>query len=408
VTAGRRLGWLDCGSGVSGDMLLGAVVDAGVPLELLQRTLAGLRVEPVELTAEPVRRGGVAATRVRVHVPAAAPRRGPAEVAGVLAAAELDPEVRRVSLRVFELLAAAEATAHGTPVGEVHFHEVGALDALADVVGGVAGAAALGVTTWYAGPVATGSGTVSAEHGPMPVPTPAVLALLTAAGAPVRLGGPSAELATPTGAALLAGLVDAWTEPPPMTPRHSGRGAGERQVADRPNVVSIVVGEPAPAVGGPSGSDAGEAVVIAANVDDLDPRVWPGVLARLLAAGAADAWLTPILMKKGRPAHTVQALAAPAAADAVRAVLHRETTTIGTRSWPVAKHALQRRAVTVTVHGHPVRVKVASLAGSAVTATPEFDDVAELAARLGIPVRAALAAAVSAVEAAGLAPAADR
>jgi uncharacterized protein (TIGR00299 family) protein len=406
---GHRIGWLDCTSGVSGDMLLGALVDLGVPLAELQRTVDALRAGPIRLEAGPARREGVAATRVEVRYPTEdLPRRGPADVARLLAAADLAPSVRDRATAVFDRMARAEAAAHGTD--DVHFHEVGALDALADVVGVVAGFATLELHALYCGAVATGSGVTTSEHGQLTVPAPAVLQLLRDAGAPATFGGPPVELATPTGVALLVELVDVFGAPPPLRPEAAGRGAGSREVPDRPNVVSLIVGTSEPQHSAPAeeGADGGGgAVLLAANVDDLDPRLWPAVIGRLLAAGAVDAWLTPIVMKKGRPAHTVQALSPPAAAEAVRRALHRETTTIGARSWSVRKHALTRREATVEVAGCPVRVKVASLDGEVLTATPEYDDVAAAAERAGLPVRLALDAAVAAVEAAGLSPAVE-
>jgi uncharacterized protein (TIGR00299 family) protein len=239
--------------------------------------------------------------------------------------------------------------------------------------------------------VTLGSGSVRAAHGVLPVPAPAVLALLAEAGAPVQAGAVAQESCTPTGAALLAATVSSWGPLPPMRVTATGHGAGGRDHPEVPNVLRVVLGEP---VAG--GSAHPEALVLEANVDDLDPRLWPGVLTALLAAGASDAWLTPILMKKGRPAHTLSVLTAPASADAVRKVVFTETSTIGMRETVVDKRALDREMRTVAVDGVDVRVKVALLDGEVVNVAPEYDDVAAAAVHLGRPVKAVLAAAVAA------------
>jgi uncharacterized protein (TIGR00299 family) protein len=316
-------------------------------------------------------------------------RRTLPDVRRLLDGADLDSVVRDRALSTFVRLADAEAAVHGIDPDAVHFHEVGALDAIADIVGACAGFAWLGLQELHASPVALGGGRVQAEHGTLPVPAPAVLELLRCAGAPGYGGPVDVELCTPTGAALLAAWVSSYGSMPPVTPTAVGAGAGTRALpGDVPNVLRLVVGEPAPRQAAPPADDS---LVVEANVDDLDPRLWPAVLARLLDAGAADAWLTPILAKKGRPAHTVHALCDAAHADAVRSVLHAETTTIGVREYPVAKRPLERTESTVDVDGRPVRVKVAWLDGRVVNAGPEYDDVAAAAAALGRPVKEVLA-----------------
>ncbi|HYX94536.1 MAG TPA: nickel pincer cofactor biosynthesis protein LarC, partial [Geodermatophilus sp.] len=327
-----RVGWLDLGSGVSGDMLLGALVGAGVPPATLSAALEPLGL-PITLRREEVRRGGLAAVRVHVDVPAEdQPHRTWADVRVLLD--RLAEPLRSSASDVFAALARAEAAVHGVPADDVHFHEVGALDAVADVVGVCAGVADLGLDRLVASPIALGSGSVRTAHGRLPVPGPAVLALLADASAPAHGGPAGEELATPTGVALVTSLASGYGPLPPMRPTRTGTGAGGRDPADRPNVVRLVVGE-ALAAESPQ-----QVVVLETNVDDLDPRAWPAVLADLLAAGALDAWLTPVLMKKGRPAHVVSALAEPVAVPAVRAVLFRETTTLGVRESGVARQVL--------------------------------------------------------------------
>ncbi len=393
MSGGDRIAWFDVSAGASGDMTLGALVGAGAPLAVLQAAVDAIGVEPVRLIASQVRRAGLAATRVDVQVARSDQHRSWPDVRSLLEAADLDEPVRRQALDVFARLAGAEAEAHGTTDDEVHFHEVGALDSIADVVGAAAGLHSLGITTAVASAVTVGGGSVRTAHGLLPVPVPAVLALLRDAGAPVQSGPLEHEACTPTGAALLASVVTSWGSMPAMTVVATGTGAGGRDDDTVPNVLRLVVGERAGSAGDvpPEG-----ALVLEANVDDLDPRLWPGVLSALLAAGASDAWLTPILMKKGRPAHTLSVLTSSDRAEAVRDVVFRESSTIGVRSHAVDKHALDREMRTVDVRGQAVRVKVARLAGEVVNAAPEYEDVVAAAAALGAPVKSVLAEAVAA------------
>jgi uncharacterized protein (TIGR00299 family) protein len=306
----------------------------------------------------------------------------------ILTEAALTPAVRDGALAVFERLAIAEGRVHRISPDEVHFHEVGALDALADVVGVIAGSDHLGLSRLTASPVALGSGSARGAHGVVPVPGPAVLELL--AGIPVVGGAAPFEMCTPTGAALVAHLVDEWTTLPPMRPLRVGLGAGGRDPAELPNLVRLVLGEPV------TPAEASGAVVLETNVDDLDPRLWPGVLDELLAAGASDAWLTPILMKKGRPAHTLSVLCAPDAVPTVRTAVFATTSTIGLRTLPVGKVALDRSQCTVEVLDGRVGVKVAWEDGRIVNVSVEFDDVAALARERGLPVKEVLRAATAA------------
>jgi uncharacterized protein (TIGR00299 family) protein len=270
----------------------------------------------------------------------------------------------------------------------VHFHEVGALDAIADVVGAAAGLHALGLSSLTASTVSLGSGSTRGAHGPLPLPAPAVLELLR--GVPVGAGAVPGEMTTPTGAAILATVVDGWGELPPMSLLRTGSGAGRRDPAEVANVLRLVLGDPLDA---PT-----QAALLETNVDDLDPRLWPGVLQRLLAVGASDAWLTPILMKKGRPAHTLSVLCTEATVAEVQRVVFTETSTIGLRTQRVGKVALARTETAVDVDGHRIRVKVASYDGKVVTTNPEYDDVAAAAAALGRPVKDVLLAAQTATK----------
>jgi hypothetical protein len=386
-----KLGWLDCSAGVSGDMLLGALADLGAlgGLPALVDSLAtlGVTVEPTEVT-----RGGLRAIAVTVAAPPDQPARRLADVTEVINAAAVPDEVRDRAIETFVRLAEAEAHVHGTTAGEVHFHEVGAVDSIIDVLGVCLGLHALGLDALVVSPIALGGGSANTAHGTIPVPTPAAIGLLT--GTPlVGHGGPvDVELATPTGIAIVAEWATSSGSMPAMTIDAVGVGAGRREIADHPNVVRLVVGSLED-----NRSDADDGwLTIEANVDDLDPRLWPGVLDRLLAAGAADAWLTPILMKKGRPAHTVSALTGRDAVAAVREVLVTETSTIGVRSNPVSKYALERSWITVDVDGQKIRVKLAHDGARRTNVAPEFDDVAAAADALGAAVKDVLARATAA------------
>jgi uncharacterized protein (TIGR00299 family) protein len=379
--------WVDASSGASGDMLLGALVGAGVPVEVMQAAIDAVAPEPIALRVEEVRRSGLAATRVHVEVAESHHHRTWRDVRALLGDADL-------AVAVFQRLAVAEATVHGTTPDEVHFHEVGALDAIADVVGVCAGFAHLGATSVTVSPVAVGSGTIQAAHGTLPVPPPAVAELLR--GVPSYAGDVPMELCTPTGAALLTTLATAWGPQPAMSVGTIGVGAGGRDPAGHANVLRLFSG-----VGsrlgpdGPHTSTTGGPLLLECNVDDLDPRVWPAVIAALLEAGASDAWLTPILMKKGRPAHTLSALVDGEHAASVRTAIFRQTSTIGLREQPVTKHALEREFTSVDVGGQTISVKLARHDETVVNAQPEYDDVARAAAVLDRPVADVLAEATA-------------
>jgi uncharacterized protein (TIGR00299 family) protein len=376
--------WIDASSGASGDMLLGALVGAGVPVEVLQTAVNAVAPEPVALRVETVRRGALAATRCHVEIADSVHHRTWRDVRALLEAASLDDAVRALAIRVFERLAVAEATVHGTSADEVHFHEVGALDAIADVVGVSAGFVHLGATTVTVSPVAVGSGSVRTAHGTLPVPPPAVAELLR--GVPSYAGpagAPEMELCTPTGAALLTTLATDWGPQPAVAVDAIGVGAGGRDPEGHANVLRLFTGFE---TGLRPSSTTGTPLLLECNVDDLDPRVWPAVITALLEAGASDAWLTPILMKKGRPAHTLSALVDSARAPEVRDAIFRQTSTIGLREQPLAKHALAREIVSIEVDGQQVPVKLARHEGVVVNAQPEYDDVARAAAALGRPV----------------------
>jgi uncharacterized protein (TIGR00299 family) protein len=395
-----RAAWIDATAGVAGDMLLGALTDAGAPLEAVQAAVDAVIPATVRLTAERVTRAGLRATHVQVELLRAdQPHRAWTAIRALLGRAALPEPVRERALLVFARLAEAEARVHCVPVEQVHFHEVGAWDSIADVVGVSAALHALGISSLTVSQIAVGAGRVSTAHGELPVPVPAVAEL--AVGWRVFAGG-QGELATPTGMALLTALAQASEELPSLELRATGVGAGSRDIPGRPNVVRALVGSP-PQSERDTG-DPGDAVVLEANIDDLDPRVWPGVLAALLDAGASDAWLTPALMKKGRPAHTLSVLSRPDRVDALRALVFRETTTLGVREHLVRKTALARFWAEAEVFGARLPVKVGHQDGVIVQVTPEFDPAARVAADNGLQVRTVLTAAERAAAAQGLTP----
>jgi hypothetical protein len=384
-----RLGWLHCASGVSGDMLLGALVSLGVldPTSLPDRLGVAATVTVTETS-----RAGIAATAVNVTPAAEQPPRRLPDILDLLTRADLPEPVRAAAGRVFGRLATVEAALHGATPDTVHFHEVGGVDAIVDIAGACLGLHALGLDQLIVSPIALGGGTARSAHGSLPVPVPAVLGLL-AGSSLTSYGGPvDVELATPTGIAVLAEHAAGSGAMPALDVEAVGSGAGSRDLGGHPNLLRLVVGT---ASERPT-RDADGWLTIAANVDDLDPRLWPAVLEAVLAAGAADAWLTPIVMKKGRPAHTVTALTTSAAAAAVREVLTAETSTIGLRESPVTKHALDRSWISTRVAGQVVKVKLATVDGRVRNVSPEYDDVAAAAVATGLPAKEILARAAAA------------
>ena len=384
--------WFHPFSGIAGDMALGALLDAGADHGDVIGMLGALPV-PEGVTVEIVQRAGVRATRVIVPDEPDHHHRPYADVRALIGAARLPPRVEARAQTVFARLAAVEGHIHDVDPDDVEFHEVGSLDAIVDVVGTCAALEVLGVDEVRCASVAVGTGTVRAAHGLLPNPAPAVVALLAGAGAPTHGVDVRVELTTPTGAALVAALATGFGPLPAMTATAVGYGAGTRDVDGRPNVVQVVVG--AAAATGPALQSPGQPVtVLEVNVDDATGETLAHAVGVLLAAGAHDAWITPIVMKKGRPAHTVSVLADPALAPELAALLCAETGSLGVRGHTIERWPRGRVEAVVDVDGERVRVKI-----GAGRVKVEHDDAAAAAAALGRPLRDVVGAAEAAARA---------
>ena len=386
-----RLLYIDCVAGVAGDMLLGALIDAGADLQRVRAGLDGLRVDGLRLELSRGERHGIDCARLEVIAPRErAPRRLP-EVRDLIDAAGLPERARARAQETFRRLAEAEGAVHAVPAEEVHFHEVGAIDALADVCGVALALEDLGVERLACSPLPVPRGLVSSDHGALPLPAPATLELLR--GAPLHGVDVTAELVTPTGAALVAALCEGYGPLPPMRLEAVGYGAGARELDERPNLVRVLVGEPL-------ASDAAAAPVslIETNLDDLSPELVPDAAGAAIAAGALDVWSTPAVMKKGRPGLVLSALARPEREGAVAEAILRGTTALGLRIAHLERIELERDLQTVRVDGEPVRVKVGRLDGELLNLAPEHDDCMRVAAGSGRSVKSVWAAALAAAE----------
>jgi hypothetical protein len=371
----RTVAWFNCFCGIAGDMALGALLDAGADPDAVREILAGLGVPGWELVVAGTLRGGIVATDVKVDVAESGVVRTATHILGLIEEADLPDRVRRRALAVFGALGEVEARLHGRPVEQVHFHEVGGVDAIVDIVGVCAALEVLDVGEVHVGPIAQGQGMIRTAHGHLPIPAPATAELLR--GAPVFGTGVNLELTTPTGAALMAALATRFGTMPAMSVAAVGYGAGDRELDDRPNVAQVVIGETATPLG------TGQQVqLLETNVDDVTGETLAHAIDRLLAAGAHDAWVTPVVMKKGRPAHVLSVLGDPATAGALADVMLAETGSLGVRAVALQRWPRARSETEVLVDGHPVRLKVASA-----RVKVEYDDAARVAALSGRPLR---------------------
>lgn len=381
--------WIDAGNGCAGDMLLAALIDAGADVDDIRAGLARLRVKEIDIAAEQVRRHGLRARHVVVTAPETDHARHIADIHALIETAALPAAVTRFATAVFDRLADAEAAVHGIDRDHVHFHEVGALDAIVDVVGCALGLNALGLldATVTVSPIAVGGGAVTAAHGRLPVPPPAVLALLTDAAAPIAAHTATRELCTPTGAALLVTLADEYGPMPGCVPRKVGVGAGTADPPGHANVVRVVIGDDTATAPAWLSSTM---TLVDTTVDDLDPRLWPEILTALRDAGAADAWYSTVTAHKGRPGVLLSVLTVDDRVDGVCAAIFAQTSTLGVRLHPVHRRALPRDSVVVDYRGVPVGVKRGYLGGEVVTAQPEYEDARAAAAATGRPLRRVL------------------
>jgi pyridinium-3,5-bisthiocarboxylic acid mononucleotide nickel chelatase len=373
-----RVVHFDCFSGISGDMTVAALIDAGIDAAALCRGIESLGL-PIQLEINKIRKGGFAATEFRVEAAEEHTHRGLPEVEEILSRGALTVGQRDLALRIFRRLAQAEATAHGMPVERVHFHEVGALDSIADIVGAAIGLDLLGAEHFTSRSVPTGSGMVKCAHGMMPIPAPGTAALLK--GVPLAASSLKAELTTPTGAAILTTVVQEWIEYPLMTIDKIGHGAGRREFVEQPNLLRIFVGEAELA------RDRDQVWVLETNLDDLPAEVIGYCYDLLLSAGALDVFTTPIFMKKNRPGVLLSMLAPEANLSALEEILFRETTTFGIRRYPVTRSKLQRRACIVETPWGNVQGKLGWQDGRPAMFSPEYEDCARLARERGIALR---------------------
>ena len=388
----ERLVYFDCASGASGDMLLGAVVDLGLPLERLCGELAKLSVPGYRVESSPVKRGGIASTKVDVIAEAGdQPHRHLRHVLAILEGSTLEPRIKQRAAALFGRLAEAEAAVHGTTPEKVHFHEVGAIDSIVDIVGGVIALDWLGPARFVASPLNVGTGTVTMAHGTLPVPPPATARLVT--GVPVY-GAGEGELLTPTGALMITSYASEYGALPPMRIERIGHGAGGRDPKGRPNVLRLLVGEAVAGTAVTASSD--RVLVLETEVDDGSPQLLGPLFERLLAAGALDAFFTPVQMKKGRPGVLVSVIAPPALREAVEEILFRETTTLGVRRSEWERSALDRETASVETAYGPIRVKIGRRHGVVYNASPEFDDCHKAAAENTVAIKEVLAAALAA------------
>ena len=371
-----RLAYLDCFSGVSGDMLLGAIIDCGVSVGDLRGELAKLRLDGYNLSATRVTRSGLAATQAVVEVAGAPAPRTLGDVLGIIDQSSLPHEDREKAARIFQRLAEAEAKVHGETVEAVHLHDVGAVDAIVDVMGTLAGLRLLDVHEVFASPLPAGAGAVDGPHGKLPVPAPATLERLSRANAPLRpADGASGELVTPTGAAILT-IVGRF-ERPAMTLERAGYGAGSREIEGRPNVLRIWLGERIE-------RGVRQMVLIETNIDDMTGEMLGYARDKLLHAGAADVWFTSIQMKKGRPGVALSVICGEAQEEEIARLLLRETSTLGVRVRPVHRWEAERELLEFESSLGPASVKVKRLAGEPPTIAPEYEACKRLAEATGL------------------------
>src|SRR6202795_2505810 len=388
-----KLAYFDCFSGISGDMTLGALVDAGCSADLLRAELKSLQVPGWTLTTEKVWKNGMAATYVRVETEDQQKHRSLATILEILNSSHLASPVRDRASRIFQKLGEAEAYVHDAPIEKVHFHEVGAVDAIVDIVGSCIGFHALGIERFACSPLNVGGGTAKMAHGMLPVPAPATARLLQ--GAPTFSNGVQRELVTPTGAALVATLCDSFGPQPPMSVSAIGYGAGTADLPGQPNVVRILVGEAAEKT--VAGFDE-EIAVIEANLDDMNPQIYGYFSEKALAAGALDVYTTPVQMKKNRPGTLLTVLCKPQDTNALMSLVFAETTTFGARTYRAQRRILPRESLNVSTTFGDVRIKISRVNGRILHVAPEYDDCRKLAVEKNVPLQRVISEALRAYQ----------
>ncbi len=388
-----KLAYFDCFSGISGDMTLGALVDAGVPVEQLRAELQGLDVPGWRISAEKVWKNGMSATHVRVKTEDTHTHRSLTTILGIFEKSKLAGPVKERASTIFWKLAEAEASVHNVTLEKIHFHEVGAVDAIVDIVGACVGFAALGIERFACSALNVGGGTAKMAHGILPVPAPATAKLLM--GKPTYSNGVLKELVTPTGAAIVATLCDSFGPQPAMAVSAIGYGAGTTDLEDQPNVMRLMIGE---AVQKNEWGTEESIRVLEVNLDDMNPQIYGYFLEKALAAGALDIFATPVQMKKNRPGMLITVLCAPADEGKFQEMLFAETTTLGVRSTLAQRRILPREWVKVSTRFGEVRMKVARVNGLVRQVSPEFEDCRKLAEEKKVPLQEVLDAALRAWE----------
>jgi uncharacterized protein (TIGR00299 family) protein len=375
-----KIAYFDLIAGASGDMILGALIDAGLPEDKLREGLSALKLTDFELQARRVDKNGFTATKVDVLVRDDVPERHLPDIEAIITSSDLPSQIQEQAIAIFRRLGKVEARIHGTPLDHVHLHELGGVDTIVDVVGVLLGLKMLGIEKINVSPVPLGRGFVSGAHGQIPLPAPATVALLQ--GVPVIGSELEMELVTPTGAVLLISLAESFGQIPTMTLQAVGYGAGGRDLPI-PNVLRLLIGEQVETGIGSSSS----LVMLETNIDDLNPEIYEYIMKQLFEAGALDVFLTPIQMKKNRPATLLQVLAKPEDASKMRDLLFEETTTLGVRQALVQRYALDREIREVQTAYGMVRVKVAHLGSGKIKVAPEYEDCRKLAKAQGVPIR---------------------
>ena len=375
-----KTAYFDAFSGLSGDMIVGAILDCGADFAALEHAITAMPIKGYRLSTRRKVASGISALKFEVEVTEPQPERHFAEIRAMIVSSSLAESVKRRAVAIFEVLAAAEAKIHNTTPDRVHFHEVGAVDSIIDIVATAWGLEHLGVDDLIVSPLPMGHGFARSQHGVIPVPAPATAQLLT--GFAVKLGDGAAEMVTPTGAAVIRALARSAEIPLNFEIEKIGYGAGTRDLEDRPNVLRMMLGRPRATL------DSDEMLEISANIDDLNPQIYEHVMDRLFAAGARDVTLTPTIMKKGRPAITLTVIADPTHRDALAEIIFAETSTIGLRFHPVARLKLSREIREVETQWGKIRVKISAAQGQApTTISPEYEDCRRIAAQHNVPLR---------------------